>query len=463
MALLTGLALTLVSIAPQGDGTESLTILSATDQRSLNRKVQDWFDAWMERELAEDTATRRRVQPKYNKAREAFNRDWENKARKMRLGEANDLLKYVGDLQAMFDNAFPYSRQSSSGTIKRIKPRPVEPPEPTVTEYDIVSPRNYRDTNSYRTIVTIPGFVNGEWQDSKDYFEATWKGSKLAADSIFLLPDFEDAMDLDPRPDWTQPNALDSEVARNEALFMPLRHLQRSFRLNRSRVILDCGVESSAFGLRVGANFPSRFAGLILRDPVDVGNLRLESLTGLPVLLLRSNDPANQAACEKIAATLNGFEPGACTVLDTTGASPFTDSQADIDAWAENVQRDLFRKKVVLAPNNDLWNDGYWVQIVDAEPLDLVAPDERARIVVTADPATNRIEVEAIGVGTFKLLLNDALVNLDEEFTVIVNGQAMQQTKSRSRNTMAEGIFYSHDPTWIFTANFQTAVPKKPE
>ncbi len=460
MALLTGLALTLVSIAPQGDGTESLTVLSAADQRSLNRKVQVWFDAWMERELADDTATRRRVQPKYNKAREAFNRDWDSKARKVRLDDPNDLLRYVGDLQAMFDKAFPYSRQSSSGTIKRIKPRPAEPPLPTVAEYDIVSPRNYRDTNSYRAIVTVPGFVNGEWEDGKDHFEATWKGSKLAADSIFLVPDFDDAMDLDPRPDWTQPNAFETENARNAALFLPLRHLQRSFRLDRSRVILDCGKEASAWGLRVSSNFPSRFAGLILRDPVDVGNLRLDSLTGLPILLLRSNDPANQAACEKIAATLNGFEPGACTVLDATGAYPFTDSQADIDAWAENVQRDLFRKKVVLAPNTDMWNDGYWVQIVDAEPLDLVAPDQRAKLVVVADPKTNRIEVEATGVGTFKLFLNDALVNLDEEFTVIVNGQAMQQTKSRSRNTMAEGVFYSHDPTWIFTANFQTAVPK---
>jgi len=281
----------------------------------------------------------------------------------------------------------------------------------------------------------------------------------LASTTIFFLPTLDDAMDLDPAPDWSQPDAFDTEQARNSAFFRPLADLQSNFRMDRKRVFLDCGQGSSAWGLRFTTYFPQRFAGLILRNPVDIGDLRLDSLTGLPVLLIRSANTA--AACQEIAQTLNGFEAGACTVINAQDAYPFPGSQGEIEAWVEGLSRNLFRKKVVLAPNNDLWHDGYWVKILDAEPVALLTAAEKPRLVVEADRKTNRIEVEATSVNEFQLLLNDALINLDEEFTVVINGKAMTQFMGRSLNTMTEGMMNAYDPSWIFTVKFRASVPKK--
>ena len=93
--------------------------------------------------------------------------------------------------------------------------------------------------------------------------------------------------------------------------------------------------------------------------------------------------------------------------------------------------------------------------------MDLLTAAEKPKLIVEADRETNRIEVQATSVNTFQLLLNDALVNLDEEFTVVINGKAMTQFRGRSLNTLTEGIMAAGDPSWIFTAKFQASVPKK--
>ena len=58
--------------------------------------------------------------------------------------------------------------------------------------------------------------------------------------------------------------------------------------------------------------------------------------------------------------------------------SPETDvTEDEIEAWVEGLERNLFRNKVVLAPNNDFWNDGYWVRILNAEPIELLTAAEK--------------------------------------------------------------------------------------
>ena len=51
-------------------------------------------------------------------------------------------------------------------------------------------------------------------------------------------------------------------------------------------MFIDCGDGTSGFGIRLLTYFPSRFAGAILRAPADPGKLPLDSLAGLPLLLV---------------------------------------------------------------------------------------------------------------------------------------------------------------------------------
>ena len=55
--------------------------------------------------------------------------------------EKKEPLKHVGDLLAVFDNVFPYGKQSGTGEVKTAKPKVGEP-------LDVVVPKGYKETLS---------------------------------------------------------------------------------------------------------------------------------------------------------------------------------------------------------------------------------------------------------------------------------------------------------------------------
>src|SRR5262249_47979186 len=216
--------------------------------------------------------------------------------------------------------------------------------------------------------------------------------------------------------------------------------------------------------LRATTYFPHGFAGLILRPPdADaVADLRFGSLNGKAVLLLSSPDTA--AACAKLKERIDALTKDSCTVLETTDAYPFKAATPEIEKWLAGVKRDLMRTHVVLEPNHDRWHDGYWVKIGTMESLQGGVPGKLPRLEVDADRANNRITVKAVGIEQFTLLLNDALVDLDKEFTVIVNGKAMTQKRSRSLNRAVELVRDPYfDGDFVFPTEFATRVPKAEE
>ena len=60
----------------------------------------------------------------------------------------------------------------------------------------------------------------------------------------------------------------------------------------------------------------------------------------------------------------------------------------------------------------------------------------------------------------FQLLLNDALIDLDKEFTVEVNGKAYKEKRERNLNFMVDGILLRFDPSYLFPVQYGIAVPK---
>src|SRR6185436_1103731 len=114
---------------------------------------------------------------------------------------------------------------------------------------------------------------------------------------------------------------------------------------------LDCGEGASGFGLRLATYFPQRFAGVILRHPVDPGDLRLGSLAGMQVLVISGEE--TKAAAEKLAAALNEVSAGSCRILEAKGKYPYLELAPDIAEWTKGAKRDLFRPQVTVEPNHD--------------------------------------------------------------------------------------------------------------
>lgn len=426
-------------------------ILSSADTKKLQGMVQKWFEPWFElRELSPDDKRVRKLQGDTEGQREKVVKEWENKTKKA------DLLGSMQDLRAVFAQPFTYARVGGSGLLRSEKGNERIPP------HAVFIPKVYKpDDKALRAVVVLPGTIGEKWQGSREYFADTWEGTKLTEDSFFVVADFPEGMDADPMPDYSQPNGDLVERSRIKQVFLPMGSQLKPLNYDRNRLFLDCGRESSGFGMRLASYFP-RFAGVVLRHPVPVPDgVRLGSLLGIPVLLVASAE--TKAACDALSAALNALEAGKCTVIDGKGAYPWKESQPEIEQWIASQVRPIERQKVLIEPNHDNFKKAHWANITQAEPLLGTPMAKRPRLLVEADRAQNRIKVETQGVEQFQLLLNDSIVDLGKEFTVDVNGKLFTEKRTRSFSFMTEQMMTAYDPSWIFTAEYSVKVPKAPK
>ncbi|MFO1051984.1 MAG: hypothetical protein U1F36_07200 [Planctomycetota bacterium] len=424
-------------------------ILTAAETKKLQGLVRDWFEPWNEWNESREDKNARKLQKKAEDAKDKFQKEWDARSKK------SDLLASMPDLRAVFAQPFTSPRVSGSGILKVVR----ETPE--MGGHAVFIPREYKsDGVPMRVIWELPGTKGGKWQSAKEYFTETWEGSLSNKDSLFIVSEFPEGMDADPLPDPSLPNPEDVEKKRVRQIFMPFGFEAKQLNYDRDRIYLDCGRESSAFGLRFACYFPQRFAGIVLRHPVEVPkDIRLGSLTGVPVLLISSEE--TKAACDAIAAALNQLDPGKATILEGKGAYPFKDSQPEIETWIASQVRNVVRTRVLVEPNSDSFKRAHWVAIDQAERLTGLPADKRPRLLVEADRSTNRIKVEARGVEAFTLLLNDDLIDLSKEFTVDINGKLSTEKRERNLTLMVEQIMRNSDPAWIFTQSYTAKVPKE--
>lgn len=438
-----------LSFLPQGGtaaaAAEQKPVLTAAEQKSLHDKLAKMIDTRNEYDSADDRQ-REKAAKRYAAAKEAFQKEWDNKVEKK-----GDLMKSFVDLQAIFENCFTYPRASAASIRK-------ENAKDGLPAYSYAIPKSYKPDVPTRTVLMLPGRDEKGWIEGRDWFGLTWDKTEAVDDTIFHIPAIGD-IDLDPAPDYGKVGADAQETQRIAAMLRSFGELQRNYNVDRSRLFLDAGKDACAFALRVANHFPDRFAGVILRHPTEVDGIRIGSLNGLPILLLKS--AATAAACDALEKRINALSAGQCTVIDGKGEYPFAASAADIDAWMDNVRRQINRQKVVLEPNDDRFCKGYWVAITGMDTIFTAPPDKKPRVAVQADPAANRITVDAVGVESVELLLNDALIDLDKEFTVVVNGKARSEKRNRDFNRMLEYALQKFDSDFLFPATIRVLVPKE--
>ena len=449
MAAFACITLAALVTLPQGDGgqAELTSVLSTADKKSLNKRAQDWVKA--EFDYEENSKLRK----KRDQAKTKFLDDFRKKAK----GDDNTLLKNVGDLVAIFDKAFPYKkpRGATPGVLKKF--------EYEGSEYHLMAPRGYNAKNNYRSVLILagrdPADPSGDWIEAKDYYETFWKGS--AADkereTLFVLPAMVVGDDYDTAPDLTTDLGQQNEIARIGGALSPFGEVKRTYRMDRTRTLLDCGVGNSGFGVRLASYFPSQFAGVILRQPLAPGDLRLDSLRGMPVLLVAGDDESRKV-CDEFKAALDGLQAGKAVIIDGTAEN----LNEQIDTWAMEQVRPNFPLEVTIAPNHDSFKKSHWAQIISAEPLDSVSAANRPILTVKADRAKNQILVTSTTVTEIGLYLNDGLVDLDKPVEIVVNGEPMEPSQfQRSMTTMVDYMrVRAYDPTALYTVYHRFEVAK---
>jgi hypothetical protein len=464
MSVLVSLLLApLAVLAPQGDpppaapaqeatATAREPLLTAGEQAAVRNKLVKYLSADTAYGQATGLKDRDRASKKLEKAREDFVKDW-NKLEEKK----GSLMASMADLRAVFDNCFEIERPSFSlgqlrkGTAKE-----------DGVDFSFLLPKSYKPDAPARTVLLLPGTsapgAEASWAKAADYFGETWDKTTAMTDTIFIVPQFPNGLELDPVPDFTREGAEAEEDRRNTAVFAGWAHVMANHNIDRARLFLDCGRSTCGFGLRFMSVFPDRFAGIVLREPVAVDDIRLGSLLGIPVLMLKT--AATASVVEALKKRLGEITPGSVTVIDTTDEYPHKAATPAIEEWLAKQRRTMTPSRVLIEPNHDRYNRAYWVDIDRADPM-LGAPlDARPRIEVKADRASNRISVTARGIESFVLYLNDDLVDLDKEFTVVVNDKAVTEKKVRSFPDMYSRMVVRRDWDYLFPVMYHSVVPK---
>jgi hypothetical protein len=441
---------------PQGEGgnpggASQQPLLSSQEQASLRDKLRKFLADDEDYSLAQTARDREKTSRSREKTKEAFETEWK------KIEKKHNLMASMPDLRAIFENCFPRKRPSHSlGILQRRSMKEFG------IDYCFQAPKAYRPEETWPTMVVLPsskaGGQPGEWVKATDYFAEVWDGTAWTNEAIVHVLQPPEPLEFDPVPDYGRENAEVDEDRRNRAVLASFGEIVNSLNVDRARIFLDCGRGMCGYGIRLTTLFPDRFAGLVLRHPTAIDGLRFGSLLGTPILMLRTAETS--AVVDDLKKRIEEVSPNSVTVIDAAGAYPHKDSADSIAEWLRTRRRNMSPTRVVVEPNHDRFNRAYWVDIDIADPLVTSADDKKARIEVVADRAANRITVKTVSVERFELLLNDDLVDLDKEFTVVVNDKAVIEKRSRSFRDMLERVVQRSDWDYIFPVRYVTTVPK---
>jgi len=457
MSLSLTLLLSTCVLLPQQDPGAAQPVLTKSDHEALRNKLRDYYSARdLVASLRDQTVPENRraaAIKKETQAKEKFEKDWEGRCGK------KDALASMPDLRAAFANCFEFDRQTGSGEVFGVKPKNKD-----LAPYDQVLPKKYRADSPMPTVLMMRGHEGDKgWTSAREWYERTWKAAPEAAEYVFIMPELNESVDFDPVVDLATDAGRDTDDKRGKVVLGALGAASLELNLDRDRFYYDCGRGSCRYALQLATYSPHRFAGIVLRAPVEPGDLRLDSLAGVPILLLRTE--ATKDVCGRLADALNKLQAGTATVLDAKGDYPHGESAGDIAAWMATKSRDMFRSHVVVANTHDKYRRAFWVVMGQAEPLASVKPEDRPRLEITADRATNRLTVTARNVLDFGLLLNDAILDLDKEITAVINGKAQPPFKlERSLKQLVKYVGDFRDPGMVFVAEkgFEVPVEEKP-
>lgn len=430
-------------------------LLSAAEAAGLRDKFRKFLrEDQAHRQAADkDGKELARAERARTRAEDELQAEW------LRLGKKGNLLASPSDLRQVFHNCFPLP--SSPPILGSWRDGDVAfAGFGEVHRYVLQVPKGYRADAALRTVVLVSGSASGGGAGPApgDYQQRCWGTSSLTADTIWHGLVVPPKWALDEVPDRSVAGGDEVDSMRARLLFGTLGDTVAKVAVDRARVFLDCGRGACGFGLRFGAMFPDRFAGLVLRAPVAVDGLRLGSLGNLPVLLVRT--PATAAVVDALQQRLAAEAPRMVTVLDATDEYPHAALTGAITDWVVQQQRVMAPRRVVVEPVTDDHNRAYWVDIEESELLASTPAARLPRIEAEADRATNTVRVQCRGVDRFTLLLNDELLDLGKPFTVVVNGREFREQRTRSFQQLRDGVVVRGDWDVLFPVVLTTSVPK---
>ena len=219
---------------------------------------------------------------------------------------------------------------------------------------------------------------------------------------------------------------------------------KQQFAVDMNRVYLAGTGKGFAAAAATAACFPHLFAGVIGRG--EVPEMAATNFRSIPSLLLSPSEGAK--AIEKAVGEL-GF--GNCTVNPEGGL-------AEILAFVSERSRESYPSEIQFSPFSNITSGTPWVQIEGFQVDPEKPADEQPSISAKADRDANTITIDAKGIASLTIYLNDLLVDMDKPVKLVVNGVAQEETVTRNQRMVLDHAFASGDWGRVFTARLDIDV-----
>jgi len=214
--------------------------------------------------------------------------------------------------------------------------------------------------------------------------------------------------------------------------FTALRVLLEQVRFDRSRLFLDGWGDSGLDAVRLASSFPSWFGGVINRSGETGGpDVLYENLTGIPVLYIDGKTEARGADLEALKARTDLHSE--ISVLSEPGSAlaPSADVSKGLADWLGKSRKDLAPAVIHYRFGNLNYQAVHWLRATDTRVRVNAKPSDKdfPRIEAHVDKGGNKITLETVNVPSLYVFLNDAIVDLDKEIVIEVNGKQMFKGK----------------------------------
>jgi len=208
--------------------------------------------------------------------------------------------------------------------------------------------------------------------------------------------------------------------------FTALRVLLEQVRFDRSRLIVDGWGDAGLDAVRLASSFPSWFAGAINRSG-EVGGPEVlyENMTGIPILYVDGKAEARSADLAALKARPDLRSE--ISVVEEAGSAmaPAPETLLAISEWAAQRHRDSAPTSIHYKFGNLNFQAVHWLKATDTPVRAGAIPSDKdfPRIEARIDREANKISIDTVNVPSLYVYLNDALVDLDKELVIEVNGK----------------------------------------
>jgi hypothetical protein len=280
-------------------------------------------------------------------------------------------------------------------------------------EFAVRLPKGYDSARNYPLILSIPD------HDEKpaDHIRTHWTTTALRDAAIVVSP----AMPTE-RADWTRVAVNGRPGGLCHALTV-LRVASERFAIDVDRVYVVGHGRSVPAAVACGNYSPQRFAGIAGRSG-DAGELTPANFTNLPTYFASGGAQAAafQAAAEKLGIDHCELKSGG--------------TEEDVWNWMQAHPRRRAPTRVTVVPGDPFPTRAYWLRVAPS------APDASATAAI--ERASNTVRITAHGVSGVTLLLNDALLDLDQPLRIVCNDiestAAVVRDLSLALDTLHDGL-----------------------